>query len=74
MPQEAVITDVADMLVFDDDTVRELRLVTELMVVASQAPGPLDQDVIDGALGIERAPRTFPTQRGRTQGSAQPGA
>ena len=65
-----MISDVVDMLAFDDETVRELRLVTELMVVASQAPGPLDQDVIDGALGIERAPRTLPTQRGHDQPDA----
>ena len=57
------MNDVLDVLIHDEETVTELRLVTELMVVASMAPGTLDQDVIDLALGIERAPKTFPTQR-----------
>jgi hypothetical protein len=55
--------DVLDVVIHDKETVRELRLVTELMVVASLAPAALDQDVIDSALGIERAPKEFPTQR-----------
>jgi len=46
-----------------DEVLRdEIRLVTELMVVASLAPGDLDQDVIDEALGV-RPSRTFPRQR-----------
>jgi hypothetical protein len=32
--------------------------VTELMVVASMAPGDLDQHVIDGALGLDDDPST----------------
>jgi hypothetical protein len=52
-----------DVVLSDDQTVVEIRLVTELMVVASMAPGSLDQDVIDGALGIERRPRPVPSQR-----------
>ena len=54
--------DVLDLVIHDEETVRELRLVTELMVVASLAPSTLDQDVIDSALGIERAPKQFPIQ------------
>jgi hypothetical protein len=47
----------------DDETVEEIRLVTELMVVAASAPGELEQDVIDGALGVEGTGRAFPNQR-----------
>ena len=52
--------DVPDVMIRDEETVTELRLVTALLVVASSAPEPLDQDVIDAALGIERAPRDLP--------------
>jgi hypothetical protein len=55
--------DVLDVEIHDQVTVGEIRLVTELMVVASMAPGSLEQDVIDGALGLERQPRTVPSQR-----------
>jgi hypothetical protein len=41
----------------------EIRMVTHLMVVASQAPGELDQEAIDIALGVEPPPR-LPRQRG----------
>jgi hypothetical protein len=47
----------------DDETVEEIRLVTELMVVAAAAPGELEQDVIDGALGVPSTRRPFPNQR-----------
>ncbi len=47
----------------DDETVEEIRLVTELMVVAASAPGELEQDVIDGALGVDDSHRPFPNQR-----------
>ena len=57
------MNDVLDVVIHDEETVTELRLVTELMVVASMAPRTLDQDVIDSALGIERAPKKFPNQR-----------
>ena len=49
-----------DLTIRDEVTVSELRLVTALLVVASSAPQRLDQDVVDAALGIERAPRTLP--------------
>jgi len=48
----------------DEQMVEEIHLVTELMVLASMASGELDQEVIDNALGIDRALRPFPTQRG----------
>jgi hypothetical protein len=57
------MNDVLDVGLDDQETTDELRLVTELMVVASMAPGDLDQDVIDGALGIERSPKSLPSQR-----------
>lgn len=52
------------VMIRDEETVTELRLVTALLVVASSAPEELDQDVIDAALGIERAPRALPAPRG----------
>ena len=55
--------DALDVELQDDQTVEEIRLVTELMVVAALASGELDQDVIDEALGVDRTPGPFPTQR-----------
>lgn len=55
--------DVLDLMIRDEETVDELRLLTALLVVASSAPERLDQDVVDAALGIERAPRTLPPPR-----------
>jgi hypothetical protein len=52
-----------DVELQDEDTVEEIRLVTELMVVAASAPGELEQDVIDDALGVEDSQRPFPNQR-----------
>jgi hypothetical protein len=51
-----------DVELLDDQLVDEIRLVTELMVVATMAPGELEQDVIDVALGID-PPRGVPRQR-----------
>jgi hypothetical protein len=53
-----------DVELQDEQTVEEIRLVTELMVVAATVPGELDQEIIDDALGVERDSRPFPTQRG----------
>ena len=39
----------------------EIRLVTELMVVATMAPGDLEQQVIDETLGLQ--PGRMPVQR-----------
>ncbi len=47
----------------DEDTREEIRMVTELMVVAAMAPGELEQDVIDTALGLHGAVEGFPSQR-----------
>jgi hypothetical protein len=52
-----------DVDLHDEQTVEEIRLVTELMVVAATAPGELEQDVIDGALGVDPQHRPFPHQR-----------
>ena len=55
--------DALDVDLHDHDAIDEIRLVTELMVVASMASGELEQSVIDDALGLT-APRTgFPSQR-----------
>jgi hypothetical protein len=47
----------------DAELINEIRLVTELMVVASMAPGELEQDVIDDALGVEHVHPRLPSQR-----------
>lgn len=52
-----------DVVLFDEEIVEEIRLVTELMMVAARTPGDLDQDVIDDALDVERARRNLPRQR-----------
>ena len=52
-----------DIVLGDEETVSEMRLVTELMVVASLVPGDLDAEVVDGALGLDRSPRDLPTWR-----------
>jgi hypothetical protein len=54
--------DALDVELLDDQLVDEIRLVTELMVVATMAPGDLDQDVIDAALGVQ-SERHVPRQR-----------
>jgi hypothetical protein len=48
----------------DTQLVDEIRLVTELMVVASLAPGELEQQVIDDVLGVHPVKSLFPRQRG----------
>jgi hypothetical protein len=48
----------------DTETAEEIRLVTQLIVVATMAPGELEQDVIDDALGVEPVRASFPRQRG----------
>ena len=57
------MSDALDVVLHDEQVVDEIRLVTELMVVAAMSPGDLDQDVIDGALGLEHDARGFPRQR-----------
>jgi hypothetical protein len=57
------MSDALDVDLRDDQMVDEIRLVTELMVIASMNPGELEQDVIDQALGVTRAPSEFPAQR-----------
>jgi hypothetical protein len=55
--------DALDVELHDAELIDEIRLVTELMVVASMAPGELEQDVIDQALGVERLRPRLPSQR-----------
>ena len=52
-----------DVVLDDEVTVIEIRLVTELMMVAAHTRGRLEQDVIDVTLGVERVGRAFPRQR-----------
>jgi hypothetical protein len=52
-----------DVELQDAETSEEIRLVTELMVVAAMASGKLEQAVIDDALGVEHDRRSFPSQR-----------
>jgi hypothetical protein len=52
-----------DVELQDEETGEEIRLVTELMVVAAQTSGDLEQDVIDDALGVHPERRRLPTQR-----------
>lgn len=56
-------SDALDVELQDDEAIDEIRLVTELMVVASMAPGELEQDVIDDALGVDADPGRMPSQR-----------
>jgi hypothetical protein len=55
--------DALDVELHDAELIDEIRLVTELMVVASMAPGELEQEVIDDALGVERLHPRLPSQR-----------
>jgi hypothetical protein len=54
-----------DVELLDDQLVDEIRLVTELMVVATLAPGELEQSVIDDVLGVHPVPSSLPRQRRR---------
>ena len=47
----------------DEERSQEMRLVTELIVLASLAPGELEQQVIDDALGVVPMRPGFPRQR-----------
>jgi hypothetical protein len=53
--------DALDVELQDEELGDEIRLVTELMVVAALSPGELDQGVIDDALGVQ--PPRLPSQR-----------
>lgn len=57
------MTDALDVELQDEEAIDEIRLVTELMVVASMAPDELEQSVIDEALGLPRRGDGFPSQR-----------
>lgn len=54
--------DALDVELNDDELQSEIRMVTELMVVAALAQGELEQDVIDDALGVAPV-RRLPRQR-----------
>jgi hypothetical protein len=52
-----------DITLDDEVTVEELRLVTELIVVAAGGPGALEPDVVDRVLGVEPPRAPVPAQR-----------
>jgi hypothetical protein len=55
--------DALDVQLNDQVLVDEIHLVTELIVVATMAPGDLEQDVIDDVLGVRPVRSFFPQQR-----------
>ena len=55
--------DALDVQLNDQLLVEEIHLVTELIVVATLAPGDLEQDVIDDVLGVHPVRGFFPQQR-----------
>jgi len=61
--------DALDVELHDQQLIDEIRLVTELIVVASMAPGELEQTVIDDVLGVHPVKSLFPRQRGADEGS-----
>jgi hypothetical protein len=65
--------DARELALRDPELVDEIRMVTDLMVVASLAPGELEQGVIDDVLGVEPVGTFFPSQR-RAERSRPPGA
>jgi hypothetical protein len=52
-----------DVQLNDQVLVDEIHLVTELIVVATMAPGELEQQVIDEVLGVRPVRGFFPRQR-----------
>jgi len=58
------VDDALDVDLQDEELGAEIRLVTELMVVAALTPGELEQAVIDDALGVRPRP-ALPRQRPR---------
>ena len=57
------MSDALDVELQDEEAIQEIRLVTELMVVASMAPDELEQNVIDEALGLHSPADALPAQR-----------
>lgn len=41
-----------DVELHDTDLIAEIGLLADLMVVASESPGPLDAEQVDAALGL----------------------
>ena len=52
-----------DVTLIDEAAADEIRLVTELIVVAADAPETLEQDVIDDVLGVDHSAGPVPPQR-----------
>jgi hypothetical protein len=55
--------DPLDVQLHDPQLIDEIHLVTELIVVATMAPGELEQQVIDDVLGVRPVRSFFPEQR-----------
>lgn len=55
--------DPLDVELHDPQLIDEIHLVTELIVVATMAPGELEQEVIDDVLGVHPVKSFFPQQR-----------
>jgi hypothetical protein len=48
----------------DDELMAEIRLVADLMIASAASPGCLDQETIDGLLGVDpEPPAGIPVQR-----------
>lgn len=54
------MSDNLDVDLHDRELIDEIELVTELMVLASEASSDLDQDTIDAVLGLGSARRRTP--------------
>lgn len=50
--ETALPTDTLDVDLHDAELTDEIHLVTELMVLASEVAGPLDQQTVDAVLGV----------------------
>lgn len=57
------MTSSLDVDLNDDELTDEIRLLAELMVIASESPTVLDLQVIDATLGVRPEPPSLPRQR-----------
>jgi hypothetical protein len=57
-----MLTDVLEIGLEDSQLLAEIRLVTELMIAATAAPGALEQDTIDRLLGVRPGVEVDPPQ------------
>lgn len=57
------MTSSLDVDLNDDELTDEIRLLAELMVIASESSTVLDPHVIDATLGVRPEPTSLPLQR-----------